>query len=77
MAKIDQVTVALREHVRWGGCQLLARVRLEDRQDVTIAAALLGLTQSQFMRNVLVQAARQIIAEAASESSPNHSDQGS
>ncbi len=58
-----KVTLDLGEHVKHGVSQLLARVRVEDRRDIAKAASVLGLTQSQFIRNVLVQAARSIIAE--------------
>jgi uncharacterized protein (DUF1778 family) len=63
----DSVQVRLGEHVRTGDVQLLVRVRLDDMKDIGKASRLLGLTKSQFTRNVLVQVARTVIAEAVSE----------
>ncbi len=62
-----KLTLSLDEHVRHGETQLLLRARLEDKRDIAKAAAILGLTQSQFMRNVLIQTARMVIAEYESE----------
>ena len=64
---VDSVQIRLDEFVIRGVCQMVIRVRLEDRRDITTAANLLNLTQAQFVRNVLVQAARAIIAETDSE----------
>jgi uncharacterized protein (DUF1778 family) len=64
---MDNVSIRLSEHVRYGATQILARLRVEDKRDITQAARLLGLTQSQFVRNVLVQTARAVIAERKSE----------
>jgi uncharacterized protein (DUF1778 family) len=64
---VDSVQLRLGEYVSRGVCQVIIRVRLEDRRDITTAAQLLGLTQAQFMRNVLVQTARAVIAEVKSE----------
>jgi hypothetical protein len=36
-------------------------------KDIGMASKLLGITKSQFTRNVLVQVARTVIAEAKSE----------
>jgi len=64
---VNRVSLKLDEHVSYGDSQILARIRLDDKRDVIKAAMLLGLTQSQFVRNVLVQAARVVIAEKESE----------
>jgi uncharacterized protein (DUF1778 family) len=64
---VDSVQLRLGTSITRGVCQMIIRVRLEDRRDITRAARLLGLTQAQFTRNVLVQTARTVIAEAKSE----------
>jgi uncharacterized protein (DUF1778 family) len=64
---VDKVQLQLGEYVSHGESQLIVRVRLDDKRDIVTAANVLGLTQAQFVRNVLVQAARAIIAEAKSE----------
>jgi uncharacterized protein (DUF1778 family) len=63
---LEDVQVRLSEHAHTGDAQLLIRVRLEDRRDIRAAARMLGLSQSQFVRNVIIQAARTVIAEAKS-----------
>lgn len=63
---LDTVQLRLGEYVVQGTTQIVVRVRLDDRNDITRAAHLLGLTQAQFVRNVLVQTARTVIAEVKS-----------
>lgn len=68
---LDTVTVKLLEDVPHGSTTILFRARVQDRRDITEAAKRLGITQSQFMRNTAIQAARQVLAEAvANEPTP-------
>ncbi len=46
-----------------GSIQIILRVKSHDRADVRLAAAKLGLKPSEFMRMVVVQAARKILAD--------------
>lgn len=64
---LDTVQVRPTDYVVQGTTQIVIRLRLDDRNDITTAAHLLGLTQAQFVRNVLVQTARVVIAEMKSE----------
>jgi uncharacterized protein (DUF1778 family) len=64
---MERVQLRLDEHVTHGSSQILVRIRHDDKSDIIKAAALLGLSQSQFIRNVLVQTARVVIAEKESE----------
>lgn len=68
---IEKVEVNLTEMIPYGMATILFRARAQDRRDVTSAAVALGLTQSQFMRTVLIQAARKVLAEVASEGVAN------
>jgi uncharacterized protein (DUF1778 family) len=63
---VENIQLRLGEYVRVGEAQLIVRVRLDDKRDIIRAAELLGVSQAQFMRNILVQAARMIIAETKS-----------
>lgn len=64
---VDSVQLRLGESVGKGVCQIVVRVRLDDRRDITEAARLLKISQAQFTRNVVVQAARAVLAEVKSE----------
>lgn len=64
---VEAIQLRLGESVIKGVCQIVVRIRLDDRRDVTEAAKLLKITKAQFTRNVVVQAARAVLAEAKSE----------
>lgn len=53
-----------------GPAQMIIRSQTEDRDMVTIAAKLLGLSQAEFLRCACVAAARKVIQEKAR---PNNS----
>lgn len=64
---MNRVEIQLDQDIPHGQSTLLMRLRVQDRRDIRNAAAALGMTQSQFMRNLGVQAARKVLAEKASE----------
>jgi len=63
---VDSIQLRLDKYVRVGEAQLIVRVRLDDKRDIIAASRLLGVSQAQFMRNILVEAARTIVAEVKS-----------
>jgi uncharacterized protein (DUF1778 family) len=63
---VENIQLRLDQYARVGEAQLIVRVRLDDKKDIIRAAELLGVSQAQFTRNILVQAARMIIAETKS-----------
>lgn len=64
---MNRVEIQLDQDIPHGQSTLLMRLRVQDRRDIKNAAEALGMTQSQFMRNLGVQAARKVLAEKASE----------
>lgn len=64
---VEKVEVNLFENVKHGEATMLTRIKIQDRRDISKAALVLGISQSQFLRNVCVQAARKVLAEMASE----------
>lgn len=73
MQTIHLVTVHLLEIPPTGSAQLLARVTYEDHARATEAARIVGMTQAQFLRTVIVRAADKILEEAGQikELAPN------
>lgn len=63
MKTVPYVLVHLLEIPPAGSAQLLARVSYEDHARVNDAARLLGMTQAQFLRTVLVRAADKVLEE--------------
>lgn len=68
---MEKVELNLDENIPFGQSTMLMRMRVQDRRDVTNAATKLGMTQSQFARNMLVQAARKVLAEVVSAETTN------
>lgn len=64
----DSVTINLSRRIKFGQSQLLARTRVQDLRDIKKAAVILNMSQSEFMRTVLVNAARTILAGGIDES---------
>lgn len=58
-----KVEIDTEQEIPYGMAQVLVRTRVQDRRDVKKAADTLGMSQSQFIRNTVVNAARQIIAQ--------------
>jgi uncharacterized protein (DUF1778 family) len=64
---MESVLIRLDEHIVNGSDQLLVRIRPQDKRTVNLAARELNLTASQFVRTLVVQAARTVVAEIASK----------
>jgi uncharacterized protein (DUF1778 family) len=60
---IHQIMIDLTESPSKGLDQMLVRCRTADKNDVRKAADMLGITQAEFMRTVIVQCARKVIQE--------------
>lgn len=60
-----RVTIDLDYTARGGKQQVVFRCRGEDKRDIDRAAKMLGLNFAQFVRMVLVQASRKIIADGS------------
>jgi uncharacterized protein (DUF1778 family) len=60
---VSQVTIDLEEMPTAGPVQTIVRTRQEDKLDIKKAAAKVGMLESDFMRTVLVNAARKVNAE--------------
>lgn len=63
MQTVPFVLVHLLEIPPPGKAQLLARVSYDDHARVCEAAKLIGMTQSQFLRTVLIRAADKVLEE--------------
>jgi len=63
MQTVPFVLVHLLEIPPPGKAQLLARVTYEDHARANDAARIIGMTQSQFLRTVIVRAADKILEE--------------
>lgn len=61
---VPVITINLLEIPPPGQAQLLARVTYEDHARANDAAKLLGMSQAQFLRTVIIRAADKILEEA-------------
>jgi uncharacterized protein (DUF1778 family) len=58
------VKVDLDKFIIHGSDGLLVRIRVQDKRDIARAAKALKMSQAQFVRTVVVQAARIVVAES-------------
>jgi uncharacterized protein (DUF1778 family) len=66
MKRPNQVTISLGELTARGGeYQTVFRSSWDDKQDVDKAANSLNMSSAQFIRMVVIQAARKVLAEVA------------
>jgi hypothetical protein len=66
MKRPTQIAISLGDlTARGGGYQTVFRSSLEDKQDVDTAALKLNMSSAQFIRMVVIQAARKVLAEVA------------
>lgn len=61
--KLSTVLINLEQAPQSGDAQLLIRCALGDKWDIDNAAEKLGMPTAQFVRTVVIQAARKVIAE--------------
>jgi len=61
--KMPIVKVDLDNAIVHGSDGLLVRIKVQDKRDIARAAKALKMTQAQFVRTVVVQAARIVVAE--------------
>lgn len=62
--RITHVLVSLVDIPATGMAKTLVRLRTADRDNVTLAAQIVGMTQQDFMKTVLVSAAERVLKEA-------------
>jgi len=65
LEKVPMVLVDLTKTERFGEMKILVRLRKDDRDLINFAAETLGMTQADFLRTVLIGAAKKVISENA------------
>ena len=58
-----QVTINLMEIPPHGEKQVIMRIKMRDYEDMTKAHQMLGLTQAEFLRTLVIKASRKVLAE--------------